>query len=68
MQLLHESVYQKVLDRLCDVYKQVKVGNPLEKGILLGPLHTRVSRESFAKGIEIIKSQVCAVSFRVRNF
>ncbi|KAH6811985.1 aldehyde dehydrogenase 7B4 [Perilla frutescens var. frutescens] len=56
--LLHESIYQKVFDRLCDVYKQVKVGNPLEKGTLLGPLHTRLSRESFAKGIEIIKSQV----------
>ncbi|KAG6383853.1 hypothetical protein SASPL_156374 [Salvia splendens] len=56
--LLHESVYQKVLDRLCDVYKQVKVGNPLEKGTLLGPpLHTPVSRENFVKGIEKIKSQ-----------
>ncbi|KAL6549544.1 Aldehyde dehydrogenase 7 member B4 [Orobanche hederae] len=55
--LLHESVYSKVLDRLCDVYKQVKVGNPLEKGTLLGPLHTRVSRENYMKGIEKIKSQ-----------
>ncbi|XP_057786677.1 aldehyde dehydrogenase family 7 member B4 isoform X1 [Salvia miltiorrhiza] len=55
--ILHESVYQKVLDRLCDVYKQVKVGNPLEKGTLLGPLHTPVSRENFVKGIEKIKSQ-----------
>ncbi|CAA0814579.1 Aldehyde dehydrogenase family 7 member B4 [Striga hermonthica] len=55
--LLHETIYQKVLDRLVDVYKQVKAGNPLEKGTLLGPLHTRVSRENFVKGIEKIKSQ-----------
>ncbi|GFP88707.1 aldehyde dehydrogenase family 7 member a1 [Phtheirospermum japonicum] len=55
--LVHESIYQKVLDRLVDVYKQVKAGNPLEKGTLLGPLHTRTSRENFVKGIERIKSQ-----------
>ncbi|KAL6560005.1 hypothetical protein OROGR_005122 [Orobanche gracilis] len=54
--LLHESIYQKVLDRLVDVYKQVKAGNPLEKGTLLGPLHTRASRENFVKGVEIITS------------
>ncbi|KAG6383210.1 hypothetical protein SASPL_157047 [Salvia splendens] len=63
--LLHESVYEKVLDRLCDVYKQVKVGSPLEKGTLLGPLHTPVSRENFVKGIEKIKSQVRAEPFSV---
>ncbi|XP_010064024.2 aldehyde dehydrogenase family 7 member B4 [Eucalyptus grandis] len=55
--LLHESIYKKVLDQLVDVYKQVKIGDPLEKGTLLGPLHTAASRENFEKGIEIIKSQ-----------
>ncbi|EPS58225.1 hypothetical protein M569_16590 [Genlisea aurea] len=55
--LLHESVYQKMLDRLVDVYRQVKVGNPLEKGILCGPLHTRTSRVNFIQGIERIKSE-----------
>ncbi|KAG5228840.1 aldehyde dehydrogenase family [Salix suchowensis] len=33
--LLHESIYQIALDQLLDVYKQVKIGNPLEKGTLL---------------------------------
>ncbi|XWS18804.1 hypothetical protein CRYUN_Cryun32bG0076300 [Craigia yunnanensis] len=56
--LLHESIYQTVLDQLFDVYKQAKIGDPLEKGTLLGPLHTS-SRKNFEKGIEIIKSQVC---------
>ncbi|CAA3002666.1 aldehyde dehydrogenase family 7 member B4 [Olea europaea subsp. europaea] len=55
--LLHENIYHKVLERLLDVYKQVKIGNPLEKGTLLGPLHTRASRENFEKGIQKIKSQ-----------
>ncbi|MBA0662660.1 hypothetical protein Goklo_006742 [Gossypium klotzschianum] len=55
--LLHESIYQTVVDQLLDVYKQVKIGDPLEKGTLLGPLHTSSSRKNFEKGIEIIKSQ-----------
>ncbi|XP_010542386.1 PREDICTED: aldehyde dehydrogenase family 7 member B4 [Tarenaya hassleriana] len=55
--LLHESVYEKVLPQLLDSYKQVKIGDPLEKGTLLGPLHTPESKKNFEKGIEIIKSQ-----------
>ncbi|XP_073010362.1 aldehyde dehydrogenase family 7 member A1 [Typha latifolia] len=55
--LLHETIYQTVLDQLVEVYKQVKIGDPLEKGTLLGPLHTPSSKESFEKGIKIIRSQ-----------
>lgn len=55
--LLHESIYQTVLDQLLEVYKQVKIGDPLENGTLLGPLHTPGSKESFVKGIEVIKAQ-----------
>ncbi|KAF6138806.1 hypothetical protein GIB67_025968 [Kingdonia uniflora] len=57
--LVHESIYQNVLDQLIEAYKQVTIGDPLEKGTLLGPLHTRASRENFEKGIDIIKSQAC---------
>nr|GLL23255.1 aldehyde dehydrogenase family 7 member B4-like isoform X1 [Ipomoea trifida] len=47
----------KVLERLVEVYKQIKIGDPLEKGTLLGPLHTHASRENFEKGIQKIKSE-----------
>lgn len=62
MQLLHESIYQTVFDQLIGVYKQVKIGDPLEKGTLLGPLHTPASKENYIKGIEVIKSQVQQIS------
>ncbi|CAL9109283.1 unnamed protein product [Musa acuminata var. zebrina] len=55
--LVHESIYHTVLDRLVEVYKQVKIGDPLEKGTLLGPLHTPTSKENFVKGIQAIKEQ-----------
>ncbi|MQM09459.1 hypothetical protein Taro_042331 [Colocasia esculenta] len=55
--LLHESIYQTFLDQLVGVYKQVKIGDPLEKGTLMGPLHTAASKKNFEKGLEVIKSQ-----------
>ncbi|CAA7401233.1 unnamed protein product [Spirodela intermedia] len=55
--LLHESIYQVFLDQLTAVYKQVKIGDPLEKGTLMGPLHTAASKQHFASSIEVIKSQ-----------
>ncbi|KAG9458108.1 hypothetical protein H6P81_002616 [Aristolochia fimbriata] len=55
--ILHENIYQNVLDQLIGVYKQVKIGDPLEKGTLLGPLHTPASKENFVRGMEAIKSQ-----------
>ncbi|KAF9587989.1 hypothetical protein IFM89_006868, partial [Coptis chinensis] len=60
---LHESIYQSVLEQLIGVYKQVQMGDPLEKGTLLGPLHTSVSKEKFEKGMEIIKTQVIIFSY-----
>ena len=58
LQILHESIYQTFLDQLAEVYKQVRIGDPLEKGTLLGPLHTPASKENFLKGVQTIKSQV----------
>lgn len=55
--LLHESIYEKVLEQLLGAYKQVKIGDPLENGTLLGPLHTKTSRDNFVKGIKAIKLQ-----------
>lgn len=58
MKLIHESIYQAVLDQLIVVYKQEKIWNPLVMDSLLAPLHTPISKENFIKGIEVIKSQV----------
>ncbi|KVH92900.1 Aldehyde dehydrogenase, conserved site-containing protein [Cynara cardunculus var. scolymus] len=55
--LVHEKIYDSVVDQLLEAYKQVKIGDPLDKGTLLGPLHTKASRENFEKGIKAIKSQ-----------
>ena len=36
--ILHESVHETLTRRLTDAYRQVRIGNPLEPGTLMGPL------------------------------
>jgi aldehyde dehydrogenase (NAD+) len=36
--LVHEKIYDTFVERMTDAYKQVRIGNPLEKGVLMGPL------------------------------
>lgn len=54
---VHEQIYDQYLDRLNKAYKSVKVGDPLEDGVLCGPLHTSLAVEAFRHGIETIKAQ-----------
>jgi aldehyde dehydrogenase (NAD+) len=36
--IIHESIYDKVKTALVDAYKQIKIGNPLDESIHMGPL------------------------------
>nr|CAD7440101.1 unnamed protein product [Timema bartmani] len=52
--ILHKQVYDTVLERLKRAYSQVllKVGDPLEEGILLGPLHSIEAVHNFKTRVE----------------
>ena len=54
---LHESVYDKFVERMVAAYKTIKSGNPLEEGVLLGPLHSKMAVQQYKEGIEAIKKQ-----------
>ncbi|CAD6555215.1 Glutarate-semialdehyde dehydrogenase [Paraburkholderia hiiakae] len=43
---VHESVYDKAVERLKTLYGKVAIGNPLEQGTLMGPL---IDEQSFAR-------------------
>ena len=49
---VHESKYEDVVQRLIQAYKQVKVGNPLESGVLMGPLIDEKALEEFRMTLE----------------
>jgi aldehyde dehydrogenase family 7 protein A1 len=54
---LHDSVYDKFIERMVAAYKTIKSGDPLQEGVLLGPLHTKTAVAQYKEGIEAIKKQ-----------
>eukprot|EP00761_Pharyngomonas_kirbyi_P011289 gb/GECH01011314.1/.p1 GENE.gb/GECH01011314.1/~~gb/GECH01011314.1/.p1 ORF type:complete len:514 (+),score=114.46 gb/GECH01011314.1/:1-1542(+) len=57
--LIHEKVYDKVRDKIKSAYEQTfsRMGDPLEDGTLISPLHTQGAVKDFQEGLEKIKSQ-----------
>ncbi len=50
--ILHEGLYDSFLPRLVEAYRSVRVGSPLEPGVLVGPLINRRAVDSYAGAIE----------------
>lgn len=54
--LIHESVYDTVVERLVAAYKTIPMGDPLEDGTLLGPVHTEAAVKEYTEGLaEIVR-------------
>ncbi|MFA6303709.1 MAG: aldehyde dehydrogenase family protein, partial [Legionella sp.] len=50
-----ESQYKEVVSQLQKAYQQITIGNPLEKGVLMGPLIDKQAVQQFEKAIASIK-------------
>lgn len=55
--IIHESVYATFKDKLVKAYAQVRIGNPLEQGVLVGPLIDSAAVQQFTHAIEEIKRE-----------
>jgi aldehyde dehydrogenase (NAD+) len=55
--IIHESIYDKLKTSLVKAYGQVKIGNPLKDGILMGPLIDKAAVENYTDAIAKIKQQ-----------
>uniref|UniRef100_A0A6A7G362 aldehyde dehydrogenase (NAD(+)) n=2 Tax=Hirondellea gigas TaxID=1518452 RepID=A0A6A7G362_9CRUS len=53
---LHQSIHDSFLTRLKKAYSSIVVGNPLDDGVLCGPLHTKSAVEDFKNGIKQVTS------------
>jgi aldehyde dehydrogenase (NAD+) len=53
--IMHHSIAEKLTTRLVNAYKQVKIGDPGEPGILMGPLVNIKAVEDMMKALEQIK-------------
>ncbi|MEO8339836.1 MAG: aldehyde dehydrogenase family protein [Nitrospirota bacterium] len=52
---VHESRYDEVVAKLIPAYKQIRIGNPLESGVLMGPLIDQAAVEAYRRAIEEVK-------------
>ena len=50
--IIHDSIYEDLKKRLISAYKQVNIGNPLEKDTLMGPLVNKNAVNDFSNAIE----------------
>jgi aldehyde dehydrogenase (NAD+) len=55
--ILHESLFDKFSDRLANIYKSLKIGNPLDSNTHVGPLIDQQAAEHFLKAVEKAKSE-----------
>ncbi|MFP3913742.1 MAG: aldehyde dehydrogenase family protein [Actinomycetota bacterium] len=55
--IVHRAIADKLVDRLRDAYRQVTIGDPLEEGILMGPLATEAAVGQMQDALEAARSQ-----------
>jgi aldehyde dehydrogenase (NAD+) len=49
--IIHASIYEKVKDQLLAIYPRLPIGNPLEDGVLVGPLIDRQAIDNYMNAI-----------------
>ena len=53
--IVHESRYQDVVSRLINAYRQVRIGNPLDAGVLMGPLIDQQAISGYQRALDEIQ-------------
>jgi aldehyde dehydrogenase (NAD+) len=54
---VHESRYEELAGKLVKAYAQVRIGNPLEQDVLLGPLIDQAAVESYRAALDEVKKE-----------
>ncbi len=55
--IIHEAVYEQVKDRLVAIYKNIKIGNPLEQETLVGPLIDQLAVDAMQNALKEIERE-----------
>jgi len=50
--IIHESIYKKFIEMLIERIKEIKIGNPLEKDVYMGPLISKKAVERFEETVK----------------
>lgn len=69
---VHESIFSEVAEKLVNAYQQVRIGDPLHAGTLMGPLIDQASVKRYLGAIENAKAVggkvLCGGKIREGNF
>ncbi|MDA7742028.1 aldehyde dehydrogenase family protein [Francisellaceae bacterium] len=55
--MVHKSIYQNVLEKMVNAYKQVTIGDPLDQKNLMGPLIDQASADNYLRTIKEAQAQ-----------
>lgn len=55
--IVHESIYDELVNRLIRAYKQVRIGNPLDANILMGPLIDEAAVQDMLAALDQVKKE-----------
>ncbi|MDQ3292062.1 MAG: aldehyde dehydrogenase family protein [Bacteroidota bacterium] len=55
--IIHDSIYEKVKERLLKIYPNLPIGNPLADNILVGPLIDKDAVVAFQKAIDTVQQE-----------
>lgn len=55
--IVHDSVYEEVKKRLLAIYPKIKIGNPLEEGILMGPVFNEDTVNQYKNALKKVQKE-----------
>ena len=55
--IVHSSIYDKLVDKLINAYKQVRIGDPLKEDTLMGPLIDSKAIDDFNQALVQVKKE-----------
>jgi len=55
--IVHEKVYDELVNRLVNAYQQITIGDPLKPETLCGPAHTKGAVKEYEGGLKTIQEQ-----------
>lgn len=61
--IVHETCYDEVVKRLIHAYQHIRIGNPLDPGILMGPLIDSTAVEAYKSALAEVKHEGGAVLY-----
>ncbi len=55
--IIHESIYEEIKDKLANAYQQLRIGNPLDESIHVGPLIDNDAVQNYLNALDRIRDE-----------